>query len=316
MNYKFDQHYVEALRFAMSNSPSRDYILHQLDSSLRLLKIKSDCITDVLSLLINLTNGGPFEELLNKFQNKWRPHLDRVYLRDYENTRWGFFEKFVFSSPQNLGRCLDVGCGRGCITANIIERGIASSIVGIDAEDFTSEWRERDSLLGKPIKFETVQVSRIEDWLQSEGQFDTILLFYVLHHSEEYWCARTLQALYRSLSKGGKIIVVEDSLSPTSEPIEDSQHLTKSWRRWVEGKKVYPLTAAYSVQVILDFVAVQILAGFVDVRMPCNYKTTKEWEVLFQDIGYHVLKSNYIGFPEGRDIDVPQSVFVLTSQNA
>ena len=67
----------------------------------------------------------------------------------------------------------------------------------------------------------------------------------------------------------------------------------------------------FDVQVILDFVAVQLLAGFCNVSMPNNYKPSKEWLKLFDQIGFKLLKEVNIGFPSHRDIDVPQALFIL-----
>ena len=205
---------------------------------------------------------------------------------------------------------------------------LASSVVGIDAADYTSEWNERSADWNqrppeveevtysrrKPVSFKQVQVGQIETWLQGTGPFDTILLFYVLHHAEEYWAARTLRALQRSLNPKGRLFVLEDSLLLKQDVLpqsRDNLELTNIWRDWAARENLYCLTAAYDAQVVLDFVAVQLLAGFKDVRMPCNYRTTVEWEMCFRGLGYEVAEVNYIGFPEGRDIDVPQALFVL-----
>jgi 2-polyprenyl-3-methyl-5-hydroxy-6-metoxy-1,4-benzoquinol methylase len=321
--HNYDEHYVEALQFAMRRYETRSYILPRIDDSLRQLKVNPKCVNNIISLLACLIEkkitGTILAEQVSRFQKDWRPHLDRVYLHDYEETRWAYMSEFVFSKIEGgniLGRCLDVGCGRGCVTANMVKNDMVSAIVGIDAEDFRREWRERESLVRKHMKFESVQVSRIEDWLRSAGQFDTILLFYVLHHSEEYWCARTLRALRRSLMPGGRLIVLEDSLASDGIPLNDGRNLTSIWRGWAAKANVYSFTAAFDAQVILDFVAVQLLAGFWDVRMSCNYKINKDWEKLFQEIGYRVMQTTFIGFPLNRDIDVPQTMFVLAPDDA
>lgn len=329
--YLFDDHYVEALRFAMHRWPTYQYILKQVGDSLNKIGLRKNCVVAVVSLLTEIykqeVSASQLAELVTRFQKDWRIHLDHKYLDEYETTRWHFMSEYVFpgKAEVQLGRCLDLGCGRGCITANLYQENLASSVVGIDASDFTHEWNERLSEWernsgqfqdGRSVEFTSVPIGQIKTWLQKAGPFDTILLLYVLHHSEEYWATRTLEAIKGSLSSKGRLIILEDSLDPNPSviPISDKFDLTRIWRDWAHSEKTYCLTPAYDAQVVLDFVAVQLLAGFWDVRMPCNYRTSVEWQRCFEQIGYEVETYKYIGFPENRDIDVPQTLFVLKLQ--
>ena len=323
--YSFDEHYVEMLRSAMCRWEARQYVLHRLDDSLRMLGLHENCVNAIISILTEFVrqpiSPGHLAELLQDFESEWRIHLDRRYLRDYEATRWQFMSKYVLNvvtTPVN--RCLDVGCGRGCVTATLFQEKLVKSVVGIDASDFKKEWNERVSesaMTGTQTKaavqYKSVPIGHIESWLKHAGQFDLILLSYVLHHSEEYWASKTLNSLKARLSEEGRIIIVEDSLEVdgTVPAAGDPLDLTRVWRQWAISAGTYSLTPAYDAQVILDFVAVQLLAGFSDVRMPCHYRTNDAWRAYFQQLGYEIENVRYIGFPAGRDIDVPQSVFVL-----
>jgi SAM-dependent methyltransferase len=323
--YLFDEHYVDMLRSAMRRWETRQYVLQRLDESLRSIEVHENCIIAIISILTDFlrqpVTAADLTERVTAFQRDWRVHLDRKYLNDYEATRWSFMSEYVFKEQRvPVGRCLDVGCGRGCITATVFREKLAGSVVGIDASNFTHEWNERVSeSIGlnrqkkAVVEYKTVPVGQIDSWLNQAGQFDLILLFYVLHHSEEYWAGKTLDRLKGQLTEGGRVIVLEDSLevNPTVDPVSDTFDLTPIWRNWVSPTTLYCLTPAYDAQVILDFIAVQLLAGFSDVRMPCHYKTNNEWRTYFEQIGYEVEHAKYIGFPKGRDIDVPQSVFVL-----
>lgn len=323
--YCFDEHYVEMLRSAMRRWETRQYVLHRLDDSLRRLDLHENCVMAIISILTEFIRQpitpAYLTERLNEFQKDWRIHLDRKYLRDYEATRWAFMSRYVLRDiAPPVSRCLDVGCGRGCVTATVFQEKLAKSVIGIDASNFTNEWNERVSesipsnkQAKASVEYKTVPIGQIESWLTHAGQFDLILLFYVLHHSEEYWASKTLDSLKARLSEGGRIIVLEDSLEvdATVPAVSDPLDLTRVWRNWATSATLYPLTAAYDAQVILDFTAVQLLAGFSDVRMPCHYRTNNEWRSYFEQIGYEIENVTYIGFPDGRDIDVPQSVFVL-----
>jgi SAM-dependent methyltransferase len=302
----------------MRRGTVRAYVLRRLYESLSRIGIGADCTADILKLLSNLSlgadNGSSLAGKVSEFQSLWRRHLDRAYLEGYEETRWNFLSEYVLGKlqdPQSLGRCLDIGCGRGCITAQFATGGRITEIVGIDAADFSSEWRERLSITRRAVRFDRVPVGLLDSWLPTAGQFDTVLMFYVLHHSNELWAARTLRNLRPSLRPQGRIIVLEDSLIGDKPPISDPFKLVDTWHDWAISERLFTLTSAFDAQVVLDFVAVQLLAGYYEVRMPCNYRLGKDWNDFFCQLGYQVVQSENIGFPLNRDIDVPQGFFVL-----
>jgi hypothetical protein len=136
-------------------------------------------------------------------------------------------------------------------------------------------------------------------------------MFYVLHHSSTYWVNRTLSALSTALHSAGTLAIIEDSLIYQDTPQADPEGLFNQWKVWTENTNVYDLSVGYDVQVILDFVAVQLLANFSDVEMPCNYQTGNGWTSQFLQLGFDVSQAVNIGFPKNRDIDVPQALFML-----
>jgi len=318
---RFSADYITMLRSAMCRPEARAFALSRLEISLGSIGIDPICRREILQFLMTFIRDGEIYEyelvsaILN-FERRWRTHLDRVYLRDYESTRWEFAQRFVFSKlPSSLGRCLDVGCGRGCITASIVQHGIAEEAVGIDETDFSNEWRERLANSHTTANFQHIKVDNITRWaLTNRRRFDAIILFYVLHHSIDYWVSKTLHSLLLLLKNDGVLVVLEDAFVEGVPPTEDNNRLYPQWENWTNMTQSYYLSVGYDIQVIMDFVAVQLLAGFKDVKMPCNYKTSKEWIRQFSCLGYDVSSVENIGFPAHRDIDVPQALFVLKKQ--
>jgi SAM-dependent methyltransferase len=314
---KFDDDYVELLRNAMRRNSTRAYVVTRLGESLDRIAISSDCVSDVIALVSKLidpkVDGAALAERVDKFQTRWRPHLLRSYLSGYEKTRWDFVEQFVLTPLRGVpfGRCLDVGCGRGCITAALSQQPSVIDMVGVDEADFSSEWRERMAVAPRCVRFDRVSVGQLPRWLEDQGRFDTAFMFYVLHHSDEYWAAHTLRALRERIKTGGRLVVVEDALVVDAPPKSDPFGLIGQWKSWSTAEPLYCLTPAFDSQAILDFVAVQLLAGFSDVHMPCHYRSAMAWVSLFEKIGFKTVKQENIGFPDGRDIDVPQALFVL-----
>jgi len=314
--------YVAMLQSSMARPEARTFALSRLEVTLSSIGIDPLCRRDILQLLMMLVRDRQIskQELgtaMADFGRRWRTHLDRAYLRDYESTRWEFFRKFVFGKlPGTLGRCLDIGCGRGCVTASVVHQGVATEAVGIDEADFGNEWRERLAEYPSNLRFQHVAITDIGKWTLSNGKFDTILLFYVLHHSCDYWSARTLDSISSALKENGRLVILEDSLVEGMPAAEDGHQLCKQWATWMSASPSYILSVGYDVQVILDFVAVQLLARFSAVQMPCNYKTSKAWVEQFDRLGYEVSAVENIGFPAGRDIDVPQGLFILKQRRS
>lgn len=324
-----DDRFSGALRHAMMDSSARVYVVTSLERSLSRISLSQSCIRSVVSLLNfvldNEYTTSKFVERVNKFRKEWARHLDRVYFRSYEDLRWECLRRTVFSKVSrseiagcpavSLGATLDLGCGRGCLSSRLIQTAFASEVVGIDDADFTSEWNERvsSSTTGTRQAFERVRAAELGQWLKTKKPFDTILLSYVLHHSESHFVDMTMDALHHGLTSKGQVIVIEDSLvtSTSAAPDEDPLQYFSKWTQWAQESQRYALTPAFNAQAILDFVAVKLLAGFDDVVMPCTYRTSTDWHTVFDGCGFEVKQTINIGFPDDRDIDVPQAAFVL-----
>lgn len=316
-NHDISAEYLAMLRAAMCRPEVRAFALNRLELSLDTIGIDPGCRSHILQLLMVLIRdraikASELSEQISAFEMRWKTHLDRAYFHDYETTRWDEFRRLVFSNlPASLGRCLDVGCGRGCVSASLLQNGLATQVVGIDETDFCGEWHERRSSVRTNLSFHHVAVEDLGGWVRSNGKFDTVLMFYVLHHSNDYWVAKTLDSLASAVKSDGIIAIVEDSFVEGTPPVEDRDNIYKRWAEWTSSVPNYRLSAGFDVQIILDFVAVQLLARFREVQMPCNYKTGQDWADLFVSLGYKVESTVNIGFPAYRDIDVPQALFVL-----
>ena len=318
MQYTND--YVSRLKIALRSDAVRRFVRLRLTESLVAINIESRCIEAIHSMLEELafdkeSNGDSLTAAVDKFQRTWRAHLNRAYFNEYEGQRWQYLRDYVLKEVDpdlRLGRCLDIGCGRGCLTAELVTSGVADEAVGIDAADFESEWNERLARSkSSNLDFARVSVAELSEWIERQAKFDTILLLYVLHHSNEYFAALTLKSIHDVLHPDSRLIVLEDSCSIAQPAQFDRDNISDVWSLFAKTSGVYPMTEAFHIQVVLDYVAVQILANFVDVDMPCTFKRSDEWESLFDALGFAVEKTVYLGFPKERDIDVPQSFFVL-----
>lgn len=99
-----------------------------------------------------------------------------------------------------------------------------------------------------------------------------------------------------------KVLILEDSYSTMAEPDEGRDI-------WQGFKKLDKADQARAMAV-MDWIANRVLARRPDVAIPCAYRTLEEWNGQLQAYGYKVLKTQFIGFPENRDIHTPQSLLV------
>lgn len=62
---------------------------------------------------------------------------------------------------------------------------------------------------------------------------------------------------------------------------------------------------------IYDWVANRILAKREKVPMPFSYRDLEMWVSLTEKIGFTTITKRFIGFPDNRDINTPQSLLII-----
>lgn len=108
----------------------------------------------------------------------------------------------------NKKNALDVGAGTGNLTGKLLEMGYQVTATDISPEMCTILKKKYSAYI--PGKL-TVLNSPIEDLAFSEGKFDLITLYSVLHHLPDY--ISSLHALCSFLKKGG-VFYVDHEASP------------------------------------------------------------------------------------------------------
>lgn len=295
--------YLTDLQACLSFDSARKYALESLESTLPDIGFDPVFVKDLTSLLSEigrLPSTISFRYKIYEFRNKWRISLQRFYSWGYENKRIDFFKKYIFALlPEQPSCILDFGCGRGLFSEYLADWFPSANIIGIDESYFRYYWE--DIALRRPrVKFAQVRSREIARWLEAQAPFDCTIMLWVLHHSKPSEADRLLKLL-GSNGKAGDIFVCEDSFMKNAPPLADSFDF---YHKWTEGAREEGFEPA--AHAILDFVAVQVLAGYSNVAMPRNYRPGERWlETLRHATGREVF-AEFIGFPNGRDIAVPQ----------
>ena len=111
------------------------------------------------------------------------------------------YHSLVFASlPAGASRVLDVGCGDGLLTAELVDAGVPY-VVGLDADGPVLA-RARARHQGKRIEW--VQGDVLEVALEPES-FDAVVSVAALHHMD---AAQSLQHFARLVRPGGTVVVV------------------------------------------------------------------------------------------------------------
>lgn len=122
-----------------------------------------------------------------------------------------------------------------------------------------------------------------------------------MKHDEQ---ERYIQYLHDVLATGARLVVLEDSYSIKLSP-ENDIGVYNSFMKFSEDNR-------RKIMGVYDWVANKVLAQRYKVEIPLTYRTLEEWERLFIDKGFSITKKKFIGFPDKRDINTPQSLLIVT----
>lgn len=248
-------------------------------------KLKYDFLQNIDSLDLTAFNKQHNEELHHIHIEKFFGELVPVYFTDN-----------VITEIPSTGKVLDIGCGRGTLVNLLLERG-DNEIVGIDIFD-SPEWEE---IRSKGVRLEVVPENKFLEFIRKEKP-GVVSLTWVLHHMKYKEQKKYLTAIFKSLKEDSTLVVLEDSYAETLTP-ENGKDIYKSFMKWDEEDR-------YKIMGTLDWTANIVLGQKAQMPVPFSYRTLEGWKELIEEVGFEVTKTRFLGFPDNRDIDTPQSILV------
>lgn len=268
-----------------------NFIISNLQKSLRGIALSEALVDDLTKNLTKLE--------LPLFHKKFGAELKTGYSE-------GFFQKIVptylnqYIVPEipTGGKFLDIGCGSGILLRQLWEKGGFSQLSGIDINSYP-EW---PSLKETNIALRVVTEKDFPKFI-SRYSPDSIALTWVLHHMDFSLQEKYLKEIFSNMKHGSLLVILEDAYAENLQP-ENGQILWQSFQKLNPEKRK-------KVMAVYDWVANVVLEKREEIPMPFSYRTLEEWVKLGQSIGFSVHSKKFIGFPEKRDINTPQSLLVL-----
>ena len=281
---------IDIIKRIMRNNKISSFVIGNLRLSLKDIGFSNIFISGLLKNLAELD--------INLFQKKYSRELQRVYTENFfQKIVPDYFENYVFPELEEEV-ILDIGCGTGILAKRLEEKNKVIKVIGIDINSYP-EWKKFTS---KKVEFKVVKEAEFEEFLHLI-KFDAIVLTWTLHHMEYEEQIKYLKILYHSVKKGTKIVVLEDSFSERLKPLVAFDKYSKF--NLLSAKEKNEVMSVY------DWVANRILAQRDKVPIPFAYRTLEEWIRLCKKIGFQIKTQTFIGIPNKRDINTPQSLFVI-----
>lgn len=236
---------------------------------------------------------------VSTFQNKYSEELGRVFtIGFFQAIVPEYFEQYVIPEIPKSDKFLDIGCGTGILISRLAKTGKFNKLTGIDVLTYP-EWK---IFSGKNIDFQIVDDKNFP-FLLGKLKPDSITLTWTLHHMKIKEQCKYLEIIFSNMKKGSKLVILEDAYSDDLQP-ENGKDKYEKFMKWnKESRK--------KIMSIYDWVANRILAQRAEVSIPFTYRTMEEWIQLGEKIGFRCFSKKFIGFPDKRDINTPQSLVVF-----
>jgi SAM-dependent methyltransferase len=266
------------------------FIIENLRSSLSSIGFSENFLDDLLSDLGNLN--------VKDFGEKWKEELKQKYsIGFFQNLVPKYFLEYVVPVTPSSDEIIDVGCGTGILAKLYAQDDRFKKVTGIDINSYP-EW---EIFRNEKIRFEIVKENNFAGFLKIEKP-DSIVLTWTLHHMEYDEQERYLGYIYENLKIGAKIVVLEDSYSTNLAP-ENGANKYEKFMEWNPDQRK-------NIMSVFDWVANRVLAQREKVPIPCAYRTLEEWSTILEKKGFKTVVQKFIGFPNDRDINSPQSLIV------
>ena len=274
----------------LANRKIKEHVVKYLTSSLQSIGYSAQTIKELIDLLTTMQ--------IKKFQDKNYAELKAVHsIEFFQKIVPKYFENYIVPYIPPSNKLLDIGCGTGILAYVLSKSDRFKQILGIDIDEYL-EWKKFNN---KKIKFQIINQNNFGQFL-AENKPDTIIMTWTLHHMSYEEQESYLKNIYDILPKV-RIVILEDAYAATISPIKDIG-VYDSFMMFNEKDRA-------KIMSVYDWIANRVLERRDKIPIPFAYRTLEEWRMFFEKIGFKIISEKFIGFPEKRDINTPQSLLVI-----
>ncbi len=282
----------EKVNDILADKEVREFIVTNLKQSLASIGFKSDLIQDLTDNLHDLDVGG----FVKKHESELKHVHDNLFFNDAAKE---YFSKHVVPEVPKSEVVLDLGCGPGILAGLLAESENFNKVLAWDIKAY-STWENSDN-----IQFAEVSEEQFPKMIE-DAKPDSITLTWVLHHMEFDEQERYLSYLRNGIEKGTRVVFLEDTYSTKLLP-RDGVELHNEFMKRDEAQRK-------NIMAVYDWVANRVLARRGTIPIPFTFRSLEEWKDFCAQYGFKTVKQKYIGFPERRDVNTPQGLFVLEKE--
>ncbi len=285
---------LQVIGEVLENQKLREFIENNLKESLNSIGFSEIFIKDLMEFFSDLQ--------VDRFIGQYENELERVHSKGFfQKIVPDYFSKYVIPAIPASQKIIDVGCGTGVLANLLSKREDFKKIIGIDLNPYP-EW---DIFKTDKIEFKIIKENEFIDFMADEKP-NTVVLTWTLHHMEYHEQERYLKYIYDNLKTKSEVVILEDAYSAKLRP-ESGITRHSSFMKFEKGDR-------QKIMAFYDWVANRILARRKLVNMSFAYRTIEEWEEIFEKTGFKNERQKYIGFPDQRDINTPQSLLIISKK--
>ncbi len=283
-----EQNFIKKI---LSDEKLAKHIKDNLSQSMKSIGFSKKLIND---LIIGLESSK-----IDSFLKKHTKELTRVHtIGFFQKIVPDYFGKYIIPEVTKCENFLDLGCGTGILMKKLAETKKSKNLTGIDILKYP-EW---ENFKQPNIDFKLIKEKNILSFIKNHKP-DSVAITWTLHHIDKNQQKKYLKSIYNSLENNSKVIILEDSYSETMKPKEGSQICNNFMKLSKEDRG--------NVMSAFDWIANRIMAQRKKVNIPFSFRSLEEWIEMCEEIGFKCIAKKFIGFPDKRDINTPQSLFIL-----
>jgi len=140
------------------------------------------------------------------------------------------------------------------------------------------------------------------------GVANTVIVTGRMHHLYPGEEKQFLKEIARILRPDGKVIVIEDAWTESSSD-RASDQFAKRFRRLSTDQK-------QAATAFLDWIGTRLIPGAVPMARPWNFKSSEDWNKLFEQAGLKTVSLEYHGFQDEKFTALPLTTMELHPDNA